>query len=346
MDTAALEWLDNDSARLLLSRQLRATGHFILQHVRSRHLPPGFVRLLIESLRAPGKLLGRPVMQGQMLDKLDMRAWPLLTLLTAASAAHADPSSLGELPIQFWRRARAAAAAAEFLTTAIDIIDDIQDSDSLFVQRIGVPMALNIGIVLHELAPLALRRAQANNWPDVIADKALGILHERTISVMIGQYMDLRLEHSKTATEAQVMEMTGQKSGTLVSLVCQLGALVGATSEREYKAEYIDAISRFGWHLGVWSQLLNDLYDAEHGTTPTGKSDRQRGKKTLPLLLEQQCMLGGVNKSKEQQELNTQAAIAYTYVAAEASRLRAQQALVNLEKRFDSHALLWPLVIW
>lgn len=345
MNTTMQGWLNNDSARLLLSKQLMATGHFILQEVRSRHLPSGFARLLLESLRAPGKLLGKPIMQGQMLDKSDMRTWPLLTLLTAA-AAHAGPISLNELPAHFWRRARAAAAAAEFLTTAIDIIDDIQDSDSLFVQRIGVPMALNIGIVLQEMAPLALRRAQANNWPDAIADKALGILHERTISVMIGQYMDLRLEHSKTATEAQVMQMTGQKSGTLVSLVCQLGALAGVTSEREYKAEYIDAMSRFGWHLGVWSQLLNDLYDAEHGTTPTGKSDRQRGKKTLPLLLEQQGMLGEANKSKEQQELNTQAAIAYTYVAAEASRLRAQQALENLEKRFGSHALLWPLVIW
>lgn len=337
-------WLSNDSARLLLSRHLKATGHIILQEARSRHLPPGFARPLLESLRAPGKLLGRPVMQGQMLNKSDMKTWPLLVLLTAASAHQINETTLDMVPMKFWRRIYAVAAAAEFLTTAIDVIDDIQDSDSLFVQRIGVPMALNIGVVLHDLASLALSRARAYNWSDALADKAQDILHAQTINVMIGQYMDLQLEQSKVATEAQVMEMTGQKSGTLVALVCQLGTLAGISREREYEQAYIDAMSLFGWHLGVWSQLFNDLYDAEHGPKSTRKSDRQRGKKTLPLLLEQQGMAGGANESKQQQEVNTQAALAYTYVAAEASRLHTQQALENLEKRFGSHALLWPLV--
>jgi geranylgeranyl pyrophosphate synthase len=346
MNTTTQGWLSDDSVRLLLSEQLKATGHLMLQEVRDMCLPPGFGRLLMESLRAQGKLLGRPVMQGQMLDTSDTRAWSLLAILFAASAAHADTTSLGKLPMVFWQRACATAAAVEFLTTAIDIIDDIQDGDSLFVQRIGVPMALNIGVVLHELAPLALSRARPADWPEAIADKALGILHKRTIGVMIGQYMDLRLEHVRSATEAQVMKMTGQKSGTLVSLVCQLGALAGITHEHQYQAEYLDAVSLLGWHLGIWAQLLNDLYDAEHGLSSTRKSDRQRGKKTLPLLLEQQGMIEEANESKEYQNLSTQAAFAYTYVAAEASRLRAQQALENLEKRFGLHTLLWPLVAW
>lgn len=331
--------------RLLFSQQLRATGRLVLRELRARQFPAGFARLLTRILRQPGKLLGRPIMEGQLLDTQDITLWPLLALLAAASAADTQTTSLANLPRSFWRRACAMAAAAECLGAAIDVFDDIQDGDNPFIQQIGAPLALNAGVVLLELAPLALNQARSAGWPDAIADAALEIIHNYTITVMVGQFRDLQFEGSKTVTESQVMEMTEQKSGTLVSLVCRLGAMAGMEPAQQRPAPYFEAASLFGWYLGVWSQLLNDLHDAEQEHTQTRKSDRARGKKTLPLVLERHGIMQTDAPKGEQERLaNTQAAFAYTYVVAERFRLRAQQTLQTLEEGFGLHPLLWPLI--
>lgn len=330
---------------LLFSQHLRAVGRLMLRELRARHVPVGFARLLTRILRQPGKLLGRPIMEGQVLETQDMTLWPLLALLAAASAADAPTTSLANMPRAFWARAHAIAAAAEFLGAALDVFDDIQDGDNPLIQQMGTPLALNAGVVLLELAPLAMNRARSADWPDAIADAALEIMHNHTLTVMVGQFRDLQFEGIKTVSETQVMEMTEQKSGTLVSLVCRLGAMAGAGASKQRPVPYFEAAGFFGWHLGVWSQLLNDLHDAEQEQTQARKSDRERGKKTLPLVLEQHgIMLADAAKGEQERLANTQAAFAYTYVVAERFRLRAQQALRTMEEGFGPHPLLWPLI--
>lgn len=329
--------------RLLFSQHLRATGRLMLRELRARHFPIGFARLLTRILCQPGKLLGRPIMEGQVLDTQDMTLWPILALLTAASAADAPTTSLANLPRAFWRRAHAIAAAAEFLGAALDVFDDIQDGDNPLIQQIGAPLALNAGLALLELAPLAMNQACSAGWPDAIANAALEIMHSHIVTATIGQFRDLQFEGSKTVTEVQVMEMTEQKSGPLVSLICRMGAMAGAGVSQQPLAPYFEAASLFGWHLGVWSQLLNDLHDAEQ--TQTRKSDRKRGKKTLPLVLERHgIMLADAAKGEQERLANIQTAFAYTYVVAERFRLRAQQALQTMEECFGPHPLLWPLI--
>ncbi len=338
------EWLSNPSARLLFSQQLGMTGRSLLREVQARHFPPGFVRLLNQTLHAPQRLLSSPVLQGHPVDDADLKLWALLALLTATSASGAQTSTLANLAPALWRRARAVAAAAELLGAALDIIDDVQDGDSTFVQRIGVPIALNIGLALLELAPLALGRARRAGWPDSTADAALETFHSSLLTSLGGQFLDLRFEQMPRVSEAQVMEMTQKKSGTVLALICQLGAMVGATTSQRMTTEYFEAASHFGGQLGIWSQLLNDLHDAELAQVETGKSDRRRGKKTLPLILEGRDMLEATDKEKQEWSPNTQAALAYTYVIAEKFRLRARKALLTLEERFGPHPLLWPLV--
>jgi len=282
-------------------------------------------------------------MEGQALDTQDFRLWPLLALLAATSAA--SSASPAYLPRSFWRRACAMAAAAEFLGVALDVFDDIQDGDNPLIQQAGTPLALNAGLALLELAPLAMNQARSAGWPDAIADAALEIMHGHIITATIGQFRDLQFERIKTVTEVQVMEMTEQKSGTLVSLICRLGAMAGAGASQQRPSPYFEAASLFGWYLGVWSQLLNDLHDAEQEQTRARKSDRERGKKTLPLVLEQHgIMLADAAKGEQERLANTQTAFAYTYVIAERFRLRAQQALQTMEEGFGPHPLLWPLI--
>ncbi len=338
-------WLNESPARPLLSRQLKATGRIVVQDVRARQFPPGFARAILQTLRQPGKLLGSPVMRGALLEARDLRAWALPVLLAAAAAAGAHDATLANLPASFWRRARAAAAASEYLGAALDLIDDVQDGDSPFVQRLGMPIALNTGIALLQLAPVALSRARAAGWSDALAHAALETLHTGILTSLGGQYLDLRFEQVSAVSEAQVIEMTEKKSGTLLALICQLGAMAGLSAEHARPSGYFEAISHFGWHLGIWFQLLNDLHDAELAQAQPAKSDRRRRKKTLPLMLERRGMIEDADSSLQAQALNAQAALSYTYVAAETFRLRAQRAFQALEEQFGQHALLWPLTL-
>ena len=290
MDTttsAAREWLIPASARSLLSQQLRTVGRSLLNEIRARHFPPPFAYLLTNALRAPGKLLSSQVMSHGLIDEKDLRLWPLLALLAAVSATGMPPATLSRLPSSFWRRARAAAVAAEFLGVALDGIDDVQDGDSPFVFQVGSALALNGSIALLVLVPLVLDQARQGGWPASAADAAHKLLFSSLLTSLEGQFLDLHFERLTTITEPAVIAMTEKKSGTLRGLVCQLGALSALSPNHQRPTAYFEEINRFGWYMGVWSQVLNDLHDAEITQGRPEKNDRQREKKTLPLLMEQ-----------------------------------------------------------
>lgn len=337
-------WLNDTATCLLFSEYLRATGRIIIREIRSKKFPPAFTYLVMQALREPGKLLASPIMQGELLDRRVLRSWTLPVLLSAVSSSGTSISSLSSLSKSFWQRASAAAAAAEFLGAALDIIDDIQDGDNPFVQHIGVPFALNVGVACLELAPLALKRARDVGWSRALANSALEHLHTAILRSLGGQFLDLRFEKKRNVTEAQILEMVEKKSGSLLAFIYRLGAMAGVADEQEKPAEYFEAVSFFGWHIGIWFQLLNDLHDAEAAQTQTGKSDRKRGKKTLPLALEGQGMIEKTTEEREEWPLNAQAAFSYTYVTAEVFRMRAAKALQAIEEQFGPHPLLWPLL--
>ena len=347
MNTPAFQgqgWLNDTAACLLFSAHLRATGRSIIREVWSEKFPPSFTHLLMQALQEPGKLLASPIMRGELLDRRVLRSWTLPVLLTAVSASGTQVSSLSSLSKSFWQRARRVAVAAEFLGAALDIIDDIQDGDSSFVQRVGMPFALNIGVAFLELAPLALKRARDAGWSHVLADSALEHLHTAILRSLGGQFLDLRFEKMRNVTEAQILEMVEKKSGSLLAFIYQLGAMAGVADEQEKPPGYFEAVGSFGWHIGIWFQLLNDLHDAEAAQTQTGKSDRKRGKKTLPLALEGQGMIDKTTKEQGEWSLNAQAAYSYTYVTAEVFRMRAAKALQVVEEQYGPHPLLWPLL--
>ena len=337
-------WLNDTATCIIFSKHLRATGHIIIREVRAKKFPPAFTYLLRQALREPEKLLASPIMQGELLDRRALHSWTLPVLLTAVSASGTQTSSLSSLPKSFWLRACIVAAVAEFVGAASDIIDDIQDGDSPFVQRVGMPFALNIGVAFLELAPLTLKRVRDAGWSPALIDAALEYLHTNILRSLGGQFLDLRFEKMGNVSEAQIMEMIEKKSGSLLALIYRLGAMAGVAGEQERPPEYFEAMSSFGWHIGIWFQLLNDLHDAEKAQAQIEKSDRERAKKTLPLALEGQGMIDKTNEGREEWPLNAQAALSYTYVTAEVYRMRAAKTLHALEDQFGPHPLLWPLL--
>jgi geranylgeranyl pyrophosphate synthase len=82
--------------------------------------------------------------------------------------------------------------------------------------------------------------------------------------------------------------MTVLKSGSLIALLYESGALVGAT-QVGWPEEQIQAVTTtfaaLGRHVGTLMQLVNDAQDARE-TAENVKSDRHRKKKTVPLVAE------------------------------------------------------------
>ena len=81
--------------------------------------------------------------------------------------------------------------------------------------------------------------------------------------------------------------MAAAKAGSLMSLACRLGALCAGADET-----LCEQFAEMGKLLGIAHQLDNDSHDLYYllqgslsSTVTSGKSDLERGKKTLPVVL-------------------------------------------------------------
>jgi geranylgeranyl pyrophosphate synthase len=94
---------------------------------------------------------------------------------------------------------------------------------------------------------------------------------------------ELRQLHSdRKLDEATCIEVTREKTGSLMSAVCRLPAMwAGAEPEN------VTALAEFGEHFGVAFQIADDLLDLVGEEQTLGKtplSDIRNGKQTLPII--------------------------------------------------------------
>jgi octaprenyl-diphosphate synthase len=83
-------------------------------------------------------------------------------------------------------------------------------------------------------------------------------------------------------SEADYMEVIRRKTAVLIRGACRVGALLADAPEAR-----ADALTRYGYHLGVAFQMADDLLDYTADTTELGKevgADIREGKLTLPLI--------------------------------------------------------------
>lgn len=225
-----------------------------LIHARIAACPgeAAFRSLLLALMSQPGRVLADP----------GRAKWPAFVTLTCAA--------LGGEPCA----AAHAAAAVEFAVAAIDVADDVvdgdQSSDTLSGNR-----AVNASLALSWLAQRC-----ATSLVDILgADRAERIgrlLAEGSLGSCAGQDFDLALEGCSNPGEVRSLAMTSGKSGSLVSMACQVGAAI-ATEDRAI----LDLVGRFGTHVGVVAQLLNDLVDVD--PLVVRGNDLRRHKRTLPI---------------------------------------------------------------
>lgn len=161
----------------------------------------------------------------------------------------------------------AVAAAVEALILSFDMLDDFEDEDCTDKPwSTQTNLALNSTTALLFLSVDAIR---ATDFPN--KDQAIAILIHYSLRSINGQHRDLL---NSSRNEKDYIEMTIEKSGSLVALACLIGAVLATD-------DYPKEIAIYSELIGLVGQISNDLKDV---TTWNEKNDLLNKKYTLPII--------------------------------------------------------------
>jgi geranylgeranyl diphosphate synthase, type II len=231
------------------------------------------------------------------------RIRPLLCLEAARAVAGTDPAGV-----------HAVASSLEMIHTYSLIHDDLPalDNDDLRRGRptnhkvFGEAMAILAGDALLTLAFEVLGRTGNARLVGELA-AASG-----TVGGMIGgQVHDLEGEQAEPTAEL-LERIHRAKTGALLRASVRLGAIHAGASEAE-----LEALSRFGEHIGLAFQIVDDVLDVEQSSEVLGKTagkDAEQHKVTFPAVY-------GLERSKQMAEDERRRA----HEALEAFGARAQR---------------------
>lgn len=205
------------------------------------------------------------------------RIRPLLCLLSCA-AAGGEPSDA--LP---------AAAGLELLHNFSLLHDDIEDRSATRRHRPsawslwGVPIACNVGDGMFSLSHLAFFRLRDRGIPESVVMAALQRFVAMALALTEGQYLDMSFEDRLDVSVADYDAMIAGKTGALLGVAPEIGALIGGASTEE-----AECYRQYGAALGRAFQLQDDILGIWGDEQQTGKStasDILTKKKTLPVLI-------------------------------------------------------------
>jgi len=176
-----------------------------------------------------------------------------------------------------------AGAAVEIMHNFTLVHDDIMDhaptrrGKPTVHERWDLNNALLVGDVLLGLAYRTLLKTRTRDIA-ALADLFTG----GVLEVCEGQALDLEYEKRQDVTVDEYFGMIEKKTGRLISLATEIGAIIGGARPGERAA-----LRRFGHHLGRAFQLQDDLLDVVAEDRAFGKTlggDIVEGKRTYLLL--------------------------------------------------------------
>ncbi|HET6656223.1 MAG TPA: octaprenyl diphosphate synthase [Gammaproteobacteria bacterium] len=196
------------------------------------------------------------------------RLRPLLVLLTARlcnyqGRAHVD-----------------LAAIIEFIHTATLLHDDVVDTSKLRRGREtaneiwGNEAAVLVGDFLYSRTFQMMVRVGDMRVMEIMADT--------TNTIAEGEVLQLLNTHDPATTEERHLEVIRRKTAKLFEAAAQVGAVLGGQP-----VAHEQALARYGMHLGIAFQLIDDALDYGGNTDELGKNignDLTEGKPTLPLI--------------------------------------------------------------
>lgn len=256
------------------------------------------------------------------------RLRPLLVLLTARTFAAAGPDQV------------ALAAIIEFIHTATLLHDDVVDTSSL---RRGRPTAnAAFGNAPSVLVGDFLYSRAFQMLVGLGSMEVLRLMADATNVISEGEVEQLVNASDPNLSEAKYLAVIRKKTAVLFAAACETSAvLAGAPAAGR------EAVTRFGLHLGLAFQLMDDVLDYEGDSAALGKQvgdDLAEGKPTLPFIqalkcadadtrraLAQALASGGRSQLSEViRMVQASGAVAYTRARAEAEVAEALAALEHL----------------
>ncbi|HXG14739.1 MAG TPA: polyprenyl synthetase family protein [Calidithermus sp.] len=196
------------------------------------------------------------------------RLRPMLLLLAARLAGYRGPRSVR------------LACVVELLHTATLIHDDVVDQAPL---RRGRPSAnaqwgddasILVGDHLYSKSFAMLVRDNDRAVMETLA--------RATVSMTEAEVFQLERKRNGMTTEADYLRIITQKTASFISACCRIGALLGGLPPGQ-----VEALTRYGLHLGVAFQICDDALDFCADQDRLGKAigaDLREGKRTLPLI--------------------------------------------------------------
>ena len=172
------------------------------------------------------------------------------------------------------------AAVVEFIHTATLLHDDVVDASEL---RRGKETANNVwGNEASVLVGDFLYSRSFQMMVNVQNMRVMEILANATNTIAEGEVMQLLNVHNPDLDEAGYLEVIRCKTAKLFESAAELGAVLAGKDEDEQRA-----IARYGMHLGIAFQLIDDALDYSATSEELGKNigdDLEEGKPTLPLI--------------------------------------------------------------
>ncbi len=173
-----------------------------------------------------------------------------------------------------------AAAIIEFIHTATLLHDDVVDGSDLRRGREtanavwGNEASVLVGDYLYSRA---FQMMVSLGLPRI-----MGVMADATNKIAEGEVLQLMNAHDPDTTEERYFEVIYRKTARLFEAGTQIAAiLAGAPPEVEA------AMLRYGKHLGIAFQLVDDALDYQSNSAELGKNigdDLAEGKPTLPLI--------------------------------------------------------------
>lgn len=203
-----------------------------------------------------------------IIDAGGKRLRPLLVILSA--------NSCGYLGSQH----TSLAAIIEFIHTATLLHDDVVDTSDLRRGRatanakFGNAPSVLVGDFLYSRAFQMLVAIENMDIMRIIADTT-NIISE-------GEVQQLINAGNPDATETTYLEVIRKKTAQLFDAAAEVGAVLAGASPSQQAA-----MGRYGHHLGMAFQLVDDALDYNGNTEDLGKNvgdDLAEGKPTLPLI--------------------------------------------------------------
>jgi len=209
------------------------------------------------------------------------RVRPVLTLLSCEAVGGSAGDALD------------AAAAIEMLHNFTLIHDDVMDHAPVRRGRPTIHTRWDENVAILAGDALAAQAYRAILRSPRRLKKILGAFNDAFITVCEGQGYDKEFERRNDITIGRYMMMIRKKTGRMISVSTEIGALIGGGTPRE-----VGALRSFGEQLGTAFQIRDDLLDIAGTPEEFGKTiggDVKEGKRTY-LLIRALALTGGAER--------------------------------------------------